>query len=113
MVVWKGDKAIRSLAISQHPSTWTDELIYEIPKDDWVQNIFFKQQTIRRLELIKEHYEFSPDDVPYTDSEINRVLAENDAEIQWQEKVFANAYSRRMVIGYSFLFLLLLFNPFG
>ena len=113
MVVWNGDKAIRSLQISKHPSQWTESLIWEIPKNDWVANIFFRDELIRRLRRIYDEYLSMSPDTPYTDAEVERILAEHNLKISWQEKVFGNPQGRRVVIAYSFFLLLLLYNPFG
>ena len=113
MVVWNGDKAIRSLQISKHPSQWTESLILEIPKNDWVANLFFRDELIRRLRRIYDEYLSMSPYTPYTDAEVERILAEHNLKTSWQEKVFGNPQGRRVVIAYSFFLFLLLYNPFG
>ena len=113
MVVWTGDKAIRSLQISKHPSEWTQSLIYEIPKNDWVANLFFRDDLIKRFQTIYDEYLLMSPDTPYNDVEVERIMAENNLKISWQEKVFASPQLRTMVVAYPFFLLLLLYNPFG
>ena len=112
MVAWGGDKAIRHLAISKHPNTWTDELINELPKNDWVQNICFRKLIIRRCELIKEHYKSLPEDTPYNDYHAEKILEENNLVVKWQEKVLSTKQIRKILISFSFFLLLIIFNPF-
>jgi hypothetical protein len=113
MVVWNGEKGIRALAISKHPTTWTSELIDEIPKNDWVQNLFFKNELTVRLEAIFEHFSLLPSDSPDTDLQIDKILKEKNLEPDWQEKVFTNVSWRRGIVSYSFFILLIIFNPGG
>lgn len=113
MVVWNGDKAIRSLQISKHPTEWTQSLIYEIPKNDWVANIFFRDDLIKRFQTVYDEYLLMSPDTPYNDAEVERIMAEYNLKISWQEKVFASPQLRRIVVAYSFFLLLLLYNPFG
>lgn len=113
MVVWTGDKAIRSLQISKHPSEWTQSLIYEIPKNDWVANLFFRDDLIKRFQTIYDEYLLMSPDTPYNDVEVERIMAEHNLKISWQEKVFASPQLRTMVVAYPFFLLLLLYNPFG
>ena len=113
MVVWIGDKAIRTLEICKHPTQWTQSLIDEMPKNDWVLNLFFRDELKKRLHTIFEEYLLLAPDTPYGDTEYERIFEENDLKISWQEKVFANFAYRRMIIMYSFFLLLLLYHPFG
>ena len=113
MVVWGGEKAIRSLQISKHPSQWTESLICEIPKNDWVANLFFRDDLIKRFQTVYDEYLLMSPDTPYNDAEVERIMAEHNLNLSWQEKVFASPQLRRVVIAYSFFLFLLVYNPFG
>ena len=52
-------------------------------------------------------------DTPYNDEEVERIMAEHNLNLSWQEKVFASPQLRRVVIAYSFFLFLLIYNPFG
>ena len=60
MVVHNGEKAVRSLAIQKHPTTWTDKVINELPKNDWIGNIFYRNNIVRRCNLVREYYQSMP-----------------------------------------------------
>lgn len=111
-VVWNGDKAIRQIAMDKHPTTWTDELIYQFPKNDWIQNLFYRENVIKRLRTIQSEYLLSPE-LEFNEYEVKRILTETNLEMSWKEKAFGNPQIRRMIIGYSFFLLLILFNPFS
>ncbi len=112
MVVWSGDKAIRTLNIAQHPTMWEESLLYEMPKNDWVNNLFFRDEIVHRLHVVHDYYLDAPD-TPFTDDEVDRILVERNIKPSWQENVFGNPQIRRASIGYSFFLLLLLLHPFG
>lgn len=111
LVVWNGEKAIRALAINQHPNTWTDDLISSLPKDDWVQNWFFKDDIIRRLDLIQSEYSFRSEDSPYNDYEVTKILEENDMVMGRFEKYVTTPSIRTSIYAYTVFLLLLIYNP--
>ena len=112
MVVFSGDKAIRTLAITKHPRTWTDELIKDLPKNDWVSNMFYRNNIIKRCNLIRDYYYSMPEETPYDDSHVVKVLEENDLVLKWDETVFTSLHYRRTIIAYSFFLFLLILNPY-
>ena len=113
MVVYSGNKAIRTLAITKHPRTWTDELIKDLPKNDWVSNMFYRNNIIKRCNLIRDYYYSMPEETPYDDSHVNKVLEENDLVLKWDETVLTSLQYRRTIFAYSFLLILLISNPFS
>ena len=113
LVAWGGDKAIRSLKINKHPSEWSESLITEIPKNDWVANLFYRDEIIKRFKIIYDEYLAMSTYTAYTDAEVERIMTDHNLKISWREKIFTNPQYRKMLIGYSFFFYLLLFNPFG
>ena len=113
MVVYSGNKAIRTLAITKHPRTWTDELIKDLPKNDWVSNMFYRNNIIKRCNLIRDYYYSMPEETPYDDSHVVKVLEENDLVLKWDETVFTSLQYRRTIFAYSFLLFLLIFNPYS
>lgn len=113
MVVFSGDKAIRSLAIAKHPTTWTDELINDLPKNDWVANMFYRNNMVRRCNLVREYYQSMPEDTPYSDRHVNKVLEENDLVLKWDETLFTTMQYRRAIFVFSFFLSLLIFNPYS
>ena len=113
MVVYSGEKAIRSLSISKHPTTWTDELINDLPKNDWVSSMFYRNNIIRRCNLVREYYQSMPEETPYTDSHVNKVLEENNLVLKWHETVLTSLQYRRGIFAYSFFLFLLILNPYS
>tara|TARA_B100000212_G_C27207644_1_gene461544 strand:+ start:143 stop:721 length:579 start_codon:yes stop_codon:yes gene_type:complete len=113
MVVHSGEKAVRSLAIQKHPTTWTDEVINEIPKNDWIGNIFYRNNIVRRCNLVREYYQSMPVETPYVDSHVNKVLEENNLTLKWHETVLTSLHYRRSIIAYSFFLFLLILNPYS
>ena len=110
MVVWNGEKAVRGLALNKGIDTWTDELILEIPKNDWVINMFYRDDVIRRLELIREEFNNrSSDDSPFTETEIAQILKDNSLKIGWFEKLVSD--NRASIYSYTTLLLLFYYNP--
>ncbi len=112
MVVYSGNKAIRFLAIAKHPTTWTDELINDVPKNDWVSNMFYRNNIVRRYNLIREYYQSRPEETLYF-GHVEKVLEENDLVLKWDEKVFGSPAYRSDILTYSFLLFLLILNPLG
>ena len=112
LVVWNGNKAIRTLHIAQHPRAWEESVLEEIPANDWVNNIFFRGKIVFRLLVVHEYYLDAPE-TPFTDTEVERILDERNLKPSWQETVFGNPQIRRALIGYSFLLFLFLLHPFG
>jgi hypothetical protein len=113
MVVYNGEKAIRSLSISKHPTTWTDELINDLPKNDWVSSMFYRNNIIRRCNLVREYYQSMPEETPFADSHINKVLEENNLVLKWHETVLTSIQYRRSIFAYSFFLFLLILNPYS
>ena len=111
LVVHSGEKAIRSIAITKHPTTWTDELINDLPKNDWVSNMFYRNNMVRRCNLIREYYQSMPEETPYEDSHVKKVLEENNLVLKWTETALSSLQIRRGIIAYSFLLFLLISNP--
>ena len=112
LVVWNGNKAIRTLHIAQHPRAWEESVLEEIPANDWVNNIFFRGKIVFRLLVVYEYYLDAPE-TPFTDTEVERILDERNLKPSWQENVVGNPQIRRALIGYSFLLFLFLLHPFG
>ncbi len=111
LVVWNGEKAVRALALKKEPDTWADELILEIPKNDWVVNMFYRDDVIRRLELIREEFNNqSSDDSPFTETEVAQILKDNSLEMGWFEKLVTSG-QRASIYAYTTLLLLFLYNP--
>ena len=113
LVVWNGEEAIRALAINKHPSTWTDDLINSLPKDDWVVNWFFKDDIIRRFDLIQTEYSFRSEDSPYNDYEVTKILEQNDMVMGRLEKYVTTPTIRASIYSYSVFLLLIIYNPFA
>ena len=113
MVVYNGEKAIRSLSISKHPTTWTDELINDLPKNDWVSSMFYRNNIIRRCNLVREYYQSMPEETPLVDSHINKVLEENNLVLKWHETVWTSIQYRRGIFAYSLFLFLLILNPYS
>ena len=113
LVVWNGEKAIRLIAATQHPSTWTDDLINSLPKNDWVQNWFFKDDVIRRLNLIRTEYSSRSEDSPFSEYEVNKILEENDMVIGRFEKYVTTPTIRTSIYSYTVFMLLIIYNPFA
>ena len=110
LVVYGGEEAIRLLALNKHPTTWTDDL-KNIPKDDWVQNWFFKDAVIRRLDLIQVEYSFRSEDSPYNNYELTKILEENDMVMGRFEKYVSDTTIRTSIYAYMVFLLLLIYNP--
>ena len=113
LVVWNGEKAIRLLALNKYPTTWTDDLINSLPKDDWVQNWFFKDDIIRRFDLIQTEYSFRSEDSPYNDYEVTKILEENDMVMGPVEKYVTTPTIRASIYSYSVFLLLIIYIPFA
>ena len=111
LVVWHGEKAINIIALQKHPKTWTDEVIYNAPKVDWIMNFYFNFEMTERLYAIRDHYISSPT-TPFNESRIEQILEENNMSIKNKEKILTNRNYRRALISYSIFLLLLIINPF-
>ena len=111
MVVWNGEKAINAIALGKHPKTWTDEVIYDAPKADWIMNLYFNSEMTKRMRTIKDHYISYPD-TPFDEWEVEKILKENNMLIKYKERVFVNKDTRRILISYFIFLLLLIINPF-
>jgi hypothetical protein len=110
LVVWNGEKAVRALALNKGIDTWTDELILEMPKNDWVINMFYRDDVIRRLELIREEFNNrSSDDSPFTETEMAQILKDNSLKLGWFEKLVTDL--RASIYSYTTLLLLFYYNP--
>jgi hypothetical protein len=112
MVVWNGEKAIRMFELANHPRTWTDEYIYDVPKNDWVQNLFFREAVVNRLKSIRDHW-FEGDDTEVSPYMIKEHLEKNNLTQPWQEKIFTEKTYRALIIRYSIFIILLILNPFA
>jgi len=110
-VTWNGDRAIRTIEIDKNPSTWTDELINEFPKNDWVANLFFRENVIKRCEAVKEHYASLPADTPYTEYEASKALNKKNLHIQWKEKYLTDKTYRLFALSFGFFLYLLITHP--
>ena len=113
LVVWGGDNAIVTLEVNKHPSKWRENLEYDFVKIDWVQNLFFRETVIERMERVKERFEFENEEeiASYSSYKINKFLAENNLEMSWEEKYFCNKAYRRWSVGMLFFMYLLASNP--
>lgn len=113
LVVWQGQKAITSLAFgSSHPSTWTDKLVNDFSRLDWLQSLFYRQNVLARVNAIAEHYRSLPPDSSFGEFEYDAILSEHDLNIGRLEKFLCNAHVRWSIVTYSLFIYLIIFQPF-
>jgi hypothetical protein len=112
LVVINGEKAIRQIELSKHPQTWTPELINGFASDDWVQNLLFKENVVRRLNSIHDHYKDSPKDCPYSEWEIKEILADEKLKRGLIESFLCSSF-RISILTYLFLLYLFVYQPFA
>ena len=111
IVVFRGEKARNALKINQHPKEWTDDLIEDCSKIDWVAKLFYYNTISARLKQVKEHYEMNPELIFDEWNLAEYVNSQKHLVMSWQEKTFSNPVYRRIVIVYSIFLLLILVNP--
>lgn len=117
-VAWGGDKAIREFEIARSPVEWSDKLIHDYPKADWVQNLFYASNVRKRLNLIRsyawEKYYSDPTVKPaFSASEIEKLLDENGLKRGYVESVVTVPAWRTTITSYGLIVLLLIFHPLG
>ena len=110
LVVWNGDRAIRLMKLSQNPTRWSDELIRDVPKADWVQNMFYRREVISRLEAVRLEYQIRED---YEEScrKFRKHLEKYNLVQHWTEKLLCEQQFRRAAVGYAFLACLFILHP--
>ena len=110
MVVKGGEQVVGTLNLNKkHPSEWTDEDI-AFSKKGFFQ-FFFQEKINDRFQRVRDHYQANPDlPVGY---ELDRFMETNNLTIGWPERIVTNISYRGMVITYSLMLYLLLFNPMG
>lgn len=112
LVVYSGSKAITLIDIDRiHPSQWSDELIASVPKTDWVRNIFYRQITMKRFEMLREYFTQNPSEA-FTIYNVEKIVKNSPFPFDFVEKTLTNVRYRRMLIIYTFFIYLLLFKPF-
>jgi hypothetical protein len=110
-VVKSGDQAIRFLKNEKkHPKDWDDE--YLMMYKSSIFSLPYRNKIDLRVRVIKNYFLENPgaDSNEYAIKEIVRV---SGLKISWLEWAITNAQIRGMVISYSLLVYLLLFNPFN
>jgi hypothetical protein len=112
LVVWGGEKAITSLRLGIHPKEWNDDDPQRFAKLDWVSRLFFSDQIIARLTALREHYIEHPDDL-FHEGKIKELLNQYDVKMGWAEKVFTSSMMRSFILQFTYLIILLLWNPSG
>tara|TARA_R110000796_G_C14562618_1_gene435012 strand:+ start:1125 stop:1763 length:639 start_codon:yes stop_codon:yes gene_type:complete len=113
LVVWQGQKAITLMAFgSSHPSTWTDKLIDGFSRLDWFQSLFYRHKVLARVNTIAEHYKSLPSDSSFGQFQYDAILSEHDLNIGRLESLLCSAQVRGVIVSYSLLLYLIVFQPF-
>lgn len=117
-VAWGGAKVIREFEIARSPVEWSDTLIHNYPKADWIQNLFYASNVRKRLNLIRsyawEKYYSDPTVKPaFSASEIEKLLDENGLKRGYVESVVTVPAWRTTITSYGLIVLLLIFHPLG
>ena len=109
-VLYTGHKGITYLKSDEHPKNWDDELILNFAKLDWIQGLFYREIVMNRMEIVKQHYLENSEKV-WEPWGLNKILKDNKIERSFIESFFCNRDYRTWTIKYSFIILLLIFNP--
>lgn len=116
-VAWSGEKAIRLIEIGNNPQTWSDQLIRDLPKNDWAQNVFYGDKVRHRLSLVRSEAiqrDLSDSDWQSIGGSLTETLnKENGLERDWLEKLITEPQFRSSAASYVIFGLLLLLHPFG
>lgn len=112
LVVWRGEKGIAHIRMGVHPKEWNDDDPQKFAKVDWVSRLFFSDQIIARLTALRQHYIEYPDDTFHNDK-IKELLNQYDVKMGWAEKVFTSSMVRNFILQFTYLIILLLWNPSG
>ena len=111
LVVKSGEKAILALEVSNtHPSKWTDKLLGEFIRTDWIQSLFYGDVVQRRMELVRNYYVLNQDE-EYGSYRVESILFENSVKQGWVEEFMCNSNTRISLIGYLFFLFLVVFQP--
>ena len=110
-VVYAGEKAITLINLDRiHPSQWTDELIAATPKTDWVRNLFYREISIQRFEMLKNYFSIHTHET-FNEYTVKKVVKESHLPLTLSELILTSPLYRRMLVLYSFFLYLLVFNP--
>ena len=93
-----------------HPSKWTDKLLSEFIRTDWIQALFYGDVIQRRMELVRNYYVLNQDE-EYGSYRVESILIENRVKQGWVEEFMCNSNTRISLIGYLFFLYLVLFQP--
>lgn len=112
-VAWGGEKAIILLEANKHPSKWRRDIVLDLPKTDWVQNLFYRKKVIRRINFLISRYEELGKDYPHHRRIVEELLDKGGIKPpDFIEEWVCNKKYRSMTYTYLILFYCLLSNPF-
>jgi hypothetical protein len=109
-VVQGGQRAIWFLQLNEPAARWSDEMIDQVSRIGFLQQVFYRGRVRNRLLRLRHHYRSHPA-LPQTEYNSNNFLKQSHLSIDAIEHIVCNPFWRNAVLRYCVILSVWLFVP--